>query len=152
MGYHVFERDQVADLALDDVFAFFSDAQNLPRITPSALGFRFDQEPPAELRVGAEMHYRFRIGGLPVRWVARITDWDPPSRFADLQVRGPFAYWLHTHTFRAITPHSTLLRDRVIYRLPLGILGEVARPLLVEPQLRWMFDHREQSLLSATRG
>jgi ligand-binding SRPBCC domain-containing protein len=152
VAYHLFEREQVVAQPLADVFGFFSDVNNLPRITPAALAFRFDEDPPKDLGVGAVVRYRLRISGIPVHWVTRITEWDPPHRFADVQARGPYAYWLHTHTFRAITPESTLARDRVIYRIPMGVAGEIARRVFVERQLKRIFDYREEAFEPALRS
>ena len=148
----MFEREQVLELPLDDVFKFVSSAQNLARITPSSLEFRFEGEPPAELSVGAEIRYRLKISGVPVRWTTRITEWDPPHRFADLQARGPYAYWLHTHSFSALDEGRTLMRDRVIYRVPYGFLGEVARRVFVRAQLRSIFEYRELAFDAVLRG
>lgn len=150
--YHVLEREQVLDLPLEDVFAFVSRAENLARITPPANAFRFESPPPARLVVGAEVRYRLRVNGVPIRWTTRITEWDPPHRFADLQASGPYRYWLHTHFFTAIAGGRTLMRDRVIYRMPLGILGEVAERLVVRAQLRRIFDYREVAFGAAIRG
>jgi ligand-binding SRPBCC domain-containing protein len=152
VGYHVFDREQVIDLPLADVFRFFSDAANLRLITPASLGFEFEEPPPKDMAVGAEIRYRIRVAGIPLRWVTRIREWDPPHRFADLQAEGPYAYWLHTHTFSEIAGGRTLMRDRVIYRVPFGIFGEVARRLFVERQLKRIFDHREQAVGPALRG
>ncbi len=152
VGFHVFEREQVLDLPQPEVFDFFSDARNLSLITPPSLGFRFEVPPPPELAVGAEVRYRIRISGIPVRWTTRIREWDPPHRFADLQARGPYAYWLHTHTFVEIAAGRTLMRDRVIYRVPLGPLGELARVVFVAPQLKKIFDYREGAFETALRS
>ncbi|MGI8607613.1 MAG: SRPBCC family protein [Candidatus Dormibacteria bacterium] len=152
MAFHVFEREQVLDLPQGDVFRFFSDANNLRLITPAFLGFKFEEPPPPELAVGSEIRYTIRVFGLPVKWTTRIREWDPPYRFADLQTRGPYAYWLHTHTFSAIDGGRTLMRDRVIYRVPLGPFGEVARRLFVDRQLKQIFDYRERAFGPAIRG
>jgi len=152
VGYHVFEWEQVLDLPHADVFAFVSRAENLARITPASLDFRFEGDPPAELSVGAEIRYRLKINGVPVKWTTRITEWDPPHRFADLQARGPYAYWLHTHTFAALDDKRTLMRDRVIYRVPYGILGEFARKVFVTSQLNRIFEYREEAFAAALRG
>ena len=135
-----------------DVFRFFSDAGNLRLITPASLDFKFEELPPANLEVGSEIRYQIRVARLPVRWETRIREWDPPHRFADLQARGPYAYWLHTHTFSDIGQGRTLMRDRVIYKVPFGPIGEVVRRLFVAPQLKQIFDYREGAFGPAIRG
>ena len=149
---HVFEREQVIDRPPAEVFEFFSAAGNLQAITPRSLHFRFESPPPARLQAGSEIRYRLKINGVPVRWVSRIADWDPPHRFSDLQVHGPYAYWLHTHTFNALSDGRTQMRDHVAYRVPFGLLGEAARRLFVERQLRALFDYRERALGPALRA
>jgi len=152
VAFHVFEREQVLDMPQSDVFGFFSDAGNLRLITPASLDFQFEEAPPENLEVGSEIRYRIRVARLPVRWKTRIREWDPPHRFADLQARGPYAYWLHTHTFSDIGEDRTLMRDRVIYRVPFGPIGEVVRRLFVAPQLKRIFDYRERAFGPAIRG
>src|SRR3712207_8245858 len=52
-------------------------------------------------------------------WTTRISAWQPPLRFVDAQVRGPYSLWEHTHTFEP-TARGTVIRDYVRYRLPLS--------------------------------
>ena len=70
-------------LPRDRVFAFFSDAFNLERITPDLLKFRVLTPAPIEMRPGALIDYRLSLRGIPMRWQSEITEWEPPTRFAD---------------------------------------------------------------------
>ena len=149
MATHVIEREQEIDVPLAEVFAFVSRPQNLTRVTPAAMDFRFDGEPPAELFVGAEIRHRLKVNGVPIKWTTRIVEWDPPHRFADLQARGPYAYWRHTHSFSGVGESRTLMHDRVEYRVPLGLLGEPVRRLFVVGQLERLFDYRARAFAQA---
>jgi ligand-binding SRPBCC domain-containing protein len=93
------------------------------------------------MKEGAVVDYTIKIAGLSVRWTTLITLYDPPHRFVDLQLRGPYAYWHHTHTFEE-TPDGTLLTDEVRYALPFGFIGEIAHALAVERQLAYIFRER----------
>ncbi len=128
-------------LAPADVFPFFADARNLEAITPPLLRFRVITPDPIEMRVGTLIQYRLRLHGVPVGWLTSIQAWEPPHRFVDVQVRGPYALWHHTHTFEA-AEGGTLMRDTVRYAIGFGALGELARRVLVERDLRAIFDHR----------
>jgi ligand-binding SRPBCC domain-containing protein len=138
-------REQVLPGDPQDVFAFFSDAGNLEAITPPWLRFRIVTPRPIELRPGALIEYRLRLHGIPLRWLTRIQEWEPGRRFVDMQVRGPYALWRHTHTFEP-HPEGTLMRDTVEYALPLGPLGRLALLAFVRRDVERIFDFRETAL------
>jgi ligand-binding SRPBCC domain-containing protein len=152
MRIHVLEREQRIERPLAEVFPFYADAGNLERITPPWLGFEVTTARPIEMEVSAQIAYRLRLHGVPVRWRTRIEAWDPPHRFVDAQLSGPYALWHHTHTFRADGEWATLLGDRVRYALPFGALGEVARALFVERDLERIFDHRRAAVAALLGG
>ena len=143
MPSHVLERTQLIPRPREEVFAFFADAHNLERITPPSLRFRILTPDPIVLGPGALIDYRLSLFGVPFGWRTLIEAYQPAVRFVDMQVRGPYRRWHHTHTFED-APGGTLMRDRVEYELPLGPLGRLAQALLVRRQLRAIFDHRRE--------
>lgn len=147
MTTHVLEREQRLACPRDEVFAFFEDAANLERLTPAFLKFRVVTPPPIEMRAGALIDYRLRLFGVPLTWRTLIEIYEPNVRFVDLQLRGPYRLWRHTHTFEEI-PGGTLMRDRVEYALPLGPLGDVARAMFVRRTLERIFDFRNETIAS----
>jgi hypothetical protein len=146
MGEHIFEQEQVIDAPIEEVFAPFADAGNLQAITPPWLHFRIISELPIEMRKGARIEYWLRLHGVPVRWRTVIEQWDPPHRFVDRQVRGPYALWEHTHTFEEVEG-GTLVRDTVRYRVGKGPFGEVAHRLFVRRDLERIFAYRREAVL-----
>jgi ligand-binding SRPBCC domain-containing protein len=138
---HVLEREQSVSQPLDAVFRLFSDAFALERITPAWLRFQVVTDPPIEIGEGTLISYSLRLHRIPIRWLTRIEVWEPPFRFVDLQLRGPYTLWEHTHSF-AERSGETVIRDRVRYALPLGPLGELARIALVRRDLERIFDYR----------
>ena len=149
MKEYVIERSTWIAHPMSTVFPFFSAAENLRKITPPELGFRIRSASPILMRVGTLIDYTIVLFGLPLRWRTEITKWDPPHSFEDKQLRGPYAKWVHTHSF-VEERGGTTMRDRVVYALPLGALGRLAHPL-VRRQLRWIFDYRESVLLREFR-
>jgi ligand-binding SRPBCC domain-containing protein len=139
------EREQILPLPPEEAFAFFADALQLEAITPPWLHFRVLTPAPIEMRAGTEIEYRLRLHGVPVRWLTRIEVWEPGRRFVDLQLRGPYSVWHHTHSF---TPHpdGTSMRDLVRYALPLGALGRVAGGAFVRRDLERIFDFRREAI------
>ena len=97
------------------------------------------------MKEGAVIDYTIRVAGIPQRWTTLITEFTPPSRFVDLQLRGPYSYWHHTHIFVAIDDGTKVIDD-VHYALPFGLLGRLAHSLFVQRMLRSIFDFRRRAL------
>ena len=138
------ERTQRLAATRTEVFAFFSDPRNLARLTPPGLRFQIHGETPP-LEAGARLEYRIRWMLFPIRWVTRITRWDPPRGFEDVQEVGPYRVWRHTHAFTEDAA-GVEMRDVVEYALPFGPLGRLAHALLVRRQLEEIFEFRRRAI------
>ena len=95
---------------------------------------------PTARRRCAGYAYRLRLYRVPFGWRTRISRWEPPLRFVDEQLRGPYRSWIHTHTFRA-AGEGTRMTDRVEYRLPGHPLTTPVLPL-IRRQLDRIFRYR----------
>lgn len=142
MKIHRFRCEQWLGRPLEEVFAFFADAFNLERLTPPWLRFRVLTPAPIEMREGALIDYRLRLHGLPLRWRSRIALWEPPHRFADEQVRGPYRRWHHTHRFEPGGEGTTVI-DEVDYAVWGGSLVD---RLLVRGDVERIFAYRRATL------
>jgi ligand-binding SRPBCC domain-containing protein len=151
---HLFEQEQLVRRPRREVFAFFADAANLERITPGSLHFEIRSPQPIAMRAGATIDYTLSLFGLRFRWHTLIESFDPGSPespvsgFVDVQTKGPYRSWRHSHTF-SDAPGGTLVRDRVEYEMPFGPLGELARRLFVARQLRRIFAFRRAAIETA---
>lgn len=132
---------------LDSVFGFFADARNLEILTPPWLRFRVLTEGEIRMGPGARIDYRLRLRGVPLRWRSEITAWEPPHRFVDEQVAGPYRTWIHEHRFEAAERPGrgpmVVASDEVRYQAPGGWL---VNRLLVQPDLRRIFRYRSARL------
>ena len=152
MKERVLVRTQWVGRPLEEVFAFFEDPSNLKKLTPADLGFEITTPGPIAMKAGALIDYVVRPFGVPCRWRTRIETYDRPRSFSDVQEKGPYALWHHTHEF-ASERGGTRMTDTVRYRLPLEPFGAVAAPF-VERELERIFDFRAAavSALFPARG
>jgi ligand-binding SRPBCC domain-containing protein len=125
-----------------EIFPFFADAKNLGAITPPWLHFEILTPGEIEMGIGALIDYRISLHGLPLRWRTKITAWEPPFRFVDEQIKGPYRRWIHEHCFEN-SDQGTLCHDRVRY----SILGEpIVHRLFVERDVKRIFAFRATKL------
>ncbi len=136
------EDELLLKVPLDEVFAFFSEARNLEKLTPPWLSFEVLTEGPIIMAPGALIDYRIRWRGIPMRWRTEIEVWEPPYRFVDRQLRGPYRLWRHEHVF-AEADDGTSIIDRVEYA-PFG--GVIAQRLAVARDVRKIFAYRHEAL------
>lgn len=141
MSAYDFQCEQIVRRKVDDVFAFFAAAQNLNAITPPWLHFQTLTPLPIDMRAGTRIQYRIRWGLVPMRWTTLIEEWEPPHRFVDRQIKGPYKLWHHEHRFEAV-PEGTKVTDVIRYALPLGPIGRLMHRFSVRRDLEKIFDHR----------
>jgi ligand-binding SRPBCC domain-containing protein len=141
-GPYSLSTEQWLPNPLEEVFGFFSRAENLERITPDFLHFRILSPTPIRMARGTLIDYRLKLAGIPFRWQSRIDEWVPGQRFVDVQTRGPYRSWHHTHEFQEVDG-GTLIRDTVKYSLSLGPFGRIAHALFVRRSLLRIFNHRK---------
>ena len=90
---------QVINSSLDDVFSFFSNPENLSKITPEKLGFNILTPTPIKMKEGQLIDYSIKLLGKKIRWRTMITEYIPKVKFVDQQLKGPYSMWHHTHEY-----------------------------------------------------
>ena len=138
---HHFHAEQWLERPVEEVFAFFSDANNLEAITPKQLQFHILTPGPIQLQAGARIEYQLKLYGVPVKWATLIESWEPPRQFVDVQLRGPYRVWRHTHRFAA-EGTGTRIFDDVDYKLPFGPLGRLVEALWARREIGKIFNYR----------
>ena len=142
---YTFYKEQFVPSDMDTVFDFFSRPENLEKITPSAMGFNIITPTPIEMKEGAIIDYTVKILGVPVRWRTMITSYKENEYFVDEQLKGPYSYWHHKHTFKEVEG-GILIIDEITYALPIQAFRKIVHPVLIKPQLNQIFDFRFQTI------
>ncbi|TAD87582.1 MAG: hypothetical protein EAY75_06040 [Bacteroidetes bacterium] len=141
---------------MDAVWQFFSRPDNLKNITPTNLGFKIrSRHHGPEMYAGQIIEYTVKpILGIPLYWMTEITQVKERAFFIDEQRYGPYSLWHHQHHFETVG-NGVQMTDIVHYKLPLGVLGDVANTLFVRAMLRNIFDFRikkAEELLGVVEG
>jgi len=139
-----FTAEETVEVELARVFEFFSNAANLEALTPPMLDFHMRTAQPVAMRRGAAMEYSLKVRGFPLRWKTLIARWQPPRRFVDYQLKGPYQLWRHQHDFEEVSG-GVRVRDTIDYSLPLAPLSAWALPM-VSADVRRIFDYRRSRL------
>ncbi len=143
---------QVLPVSRAKAFSFFEDPRNLIEITPDWLDFRMLDRSKAEVFEGAQFDYTIRWLFIRMFWRSRIAGYRPPESFTDIQVKGPYLYWRHLHTFGEDKDGGTLIKDEVTYKIPFGHFGNFLHRFIIRRQLSDIFCYRAMRIAQWAAG
>ncbi len=141
----IFEQLQWIDWPVTPVFDFFSDEKNLENITPDSLSFKVLNKSTENIEKGTIINYRLSLYGLPFKWRTEISEFNSGESFKDIQLKGPYKKWEHTHGFIPYQ-NGTLMTDHVRYQVPLGSIGSLVAGAFVRRDIQKIFNYRKKSL------
>jgi len=153
METYFFNAEQFLPITLNKAWEFFSDAENLAVITPPSLAFKvLTPLKDKEIYEGMLIDYKVSpLFKLPMHWQTQIAKVDKPFSFTDRQMKGPYKLWEHTHHFFE-KENGILMKDKVKYQLPYGVIGELAHSILVRDKIENIFAYRKQVLNQIFNG
>ena len=142
MGMYQLKRTQFIRTDLKTAWDFFSSPGNLKKITPDYMGFDVKTELPEKMYEGLMIEYTVKpLLGIPMNWITEIKTVKDLEFLVDEQRKGPYKIWHHEHHFKEVDG-GVEMTDIVSYELPLGILGRIMHPFLVQKKLEEIFDFR----------
>jgi uncharacterized protein (TIGR01777 family) len=146
-GNLFFSVEQYIPERIENVFRFFSDEKNLEMLTPPFLNFKVEKMSTPQIEQNSLIDYKLKIHGIPIHWQTKIEEWNPPEKFVDFQLKGPYRHWRHLHQFASLGK-GTLMKDQVVYRLPAGWLGQITAGSFVLKDIEKIFAYRRQVIAS----
>ncbi|MDB3905566.1 SRPBCC family protein [Crocinitomicaceae bacterium] len=136
------KRTQFIKTDLKTAWDFFSSPGNLKKITPDYMGFDVKTELPEKMYEGLMIEYTVKpLLGIPMNWITEIKTVKELEFFVDEQRKGPYKIWHHEHHFKEVDG-GVEMTDIVSYELPLGLVGRIMHPFLVQKKLEEIFDFR----------
>lgn len=147
MKIYTLHSKQRLPITLDEAWDFLSNPINLKTITPEYMGFNILSGAERPMYSGQIIQYIVTpVLGLKTKWVTEITHVVDKKFFVDEQRFGPYAFWHHKHFLKEIEG-GVEMEDIIDYKLPMGILGEMVQPYLVQPKLTEIFEYRRKKLI-----
>lgn len=146
-GIYTLLASQELKVSVENAWDFFSSPENLQKITPQHMGFRITS--PIESKAYAGQIISYKVGILPgikSNWVTEITQVKEQEFFIDEQRFGPYSMWHHEHWFEVLPNGNTLMKDKISYKIPFGVLGHLAQRIFIKSQLKRIFEYRFQTL------
>ncbi len=146
-GIYTLLTTQTLDIPIEEAWKFFSDPKNLEVITPPHMKFRITSDVGEKVYAGQIITYKVSV--LPKirqNWVTEITQVNNHSFFIDEQRHGPYKMWHHEHWFEKKSENQTVMKDKISYKIPFGILGDLAQFLFIKNQLKNIFEYRRRIL------
>lgn len=146
MKLYTITRRQKLPISVQQAWDFIADPANLAVITPDSMGFNTLSGDDRKMFAGQIIHYTITpLLGIKMQWVTEITHVKELEFFVDEQRYGPYKFWHHKHFLKEI-PRGVEMEDIVHYKLPMGVLGDLAHPFLVKPKLEEIFEYRHKKL------
>ncbi len=140
--------EQKLPISLEQAWDFFSSPLNLAKITPDHMGFIITSDFKEGQKMYPGMIITYKVSpllGIKLNWMTEITHVQEGKYFVDEQRFGPYALWHHQHHFEEIKG-GVLMADIINYAIPYGFIGRIANSILVENEVRGIFDYREKKV------
>ncbi|MEC8614876.1 MAG: SRPBCC family protein [Bacteroidota bacterium] len=136
------ERIQKLPISISTAWDFFSNPINLSKITPPYMNFKIIDGANGGIYPGKIISYTVTpILNFKLNWVTEITQVEKLKFFIDEQRFGPYKFWHHKHFLKNING-GVEMTDIVHYKLPMGLLGNIAHKVFVKRKLNEIFGYR----------
>ena len=136
---------QTIPVDLETAWDFFSKPENLNAITPKKLGFKIlniSEANKEDMYAGQIIEYNVKpLLGIPLYWMTEITHVKDKEYFIDEQRFGPYSLWHHQHHFKEIQ-NGIEMTDIVHYKIPFWFIGDIANAVIVQKQVKQIFEYR----------
>ncbi len=141
------ETKQIIDRPIEEIWSFFTNPKNLNQLTPSDMNFKILSGSSDDFYEGKIISYSINpFKFYNIKWVTEITTIKKNDFFIDEQRFGPYKMWHHEHHFIKNNDNTTTIYDKVIYKLPYGIIGKLSHKLFIKKRLLEIFNFRKKTI------
>ncbi|MBT4525996.1 MAG: TIGR01777 family protein [Deltaproteobacteria bacterium] len=141
----VFQKSTIVDVPVSSVFNWHERPGALNRMAPPwdpLIVISSDES----ILPGAQSLLKMKLGPFSYKWLAEHQNYIINQQFQDQQVKGPLAYWCHTHLFDEVNDSQSRLTDKIEYRLPGFGMGDFIMGNNIKEKLNRIFRYRHRVL------
>ena len=143
----LFKKRCEIDAPVEDVFKWHARPGAIQRLSPPWDPLEIISR-TGGINAGAEVKMKLNAGPIPIKWHARHVEYQENILFKDIQVKGPFSKWIHTHRFKNSATAKCILEDSIEYALPLHPFGTAVMGTFVEKKLKQIFTYRHNTTIA----
>ena len=131
------------DVKVETLFEFHQNPKNLPLITPKNIQVSLLHIPEPFEEKGVVV-LSITKWGITQQWEVELNRVVYPTLIRDVAIKSPFKHFVHDHIFKALTPTSSMLCDKINITLPLEPLSHLLLPL-IKKNILTMFEYRHKT-------
>lgn len=139
-----FQKTTPLPCSLEEAFAFHTDIQNLPKLSPPDTHVQIQNE-VTSFEKGTRIVLKAQKGYRAMTWEVEVSEFNPPYSFTDVAIKSPFKSWSHTHSFFQ-KEGTTYMQDSIECTLPFGFIGKLFESY-VKKELETMFAYRHKAIV-----
>ncbi len=142
----IFSRSVTVPVSVEELFAWHERPGAFRRLSPPWDTTTIISQ-DVGITHGSRVTMQVNVGLVPTTWEVEHRDYIKNVQFKDVALSSPFASYIHTHTFEAVTANSSTLTDSVEYELPLGVAGNVAGGWFARDTFERVFAYRHELMM-----
>jgi ligand-binding SRPBCC domain-containing protein len=128
------------NVKVETLFEFHQNPNNLPLITPKNIHVSLLKIPEPFEEKGVVI-LNITKWGISQQWEVELNRVIYPTLIRDVAQKSPFKHFVHDHIFKALTPSSSMLCDKISITLPFEPLSHLILPL-IKKDIIAMFEYR----------
>ncbi len=138
---HAFRHSTRLDVSAEEAFAWHERRGAFERLVPPFQRVEIISR-SGGLDDRGRLVFLVRKGPVTFQWEAGHYGYDPPRRFCDEQLKGPFRHWRHQHAFISDGPDKSSIEDEIEYTIPFGAAGDLIAGRAIAADLERTFAYR----------
>jgi len=147
MKKNIFKKQLEITAPVEEVFKWHARPGAIERLSPPWDPLEIISQ-TGGINIGAEVKMKLKAGPIPIKWHARHVDYQENVLFQDIQVKGPFSKWNHTHRFKSLDRTKCILEDTIEYALPFHPIGTAVMAPFVKKKLKQIFTYRHNTTMA----